>query len=103
MVRRASTQTAGEGSVNQDRGIDGEKQSEQQQHGMGQAQQWTVNNGFDQSVNNGTFGFDGAVGGFPNMGMHGMGDFSQMMPMAPNGMPNAMMGSFPNMMGKCEL
>lgn len=51
-------------------------------------------------MNNGSFGFDATNGGFPNMGLNGMGDFSQMMQFLPNGMPNNMMNSFPNMMGK---
>ncbi len=54
-------------------------------------------------MNNGVFGFDGTNGGFPNMGLNGMGDFSQMMQLMPNGMPNPMMGSFPNMTGKPEM
>ena len=99
VARRASTQTAGEGGVGQENGVDGEKQTEQQQ-GMAQDQQWAASNGFNQSMNGGALGLDGAAGGFPNMGLNGMGDFSQMMQFAPNGMPNAMMGSFPNMMGK---
>ena len=102
MTRRASTQTAGEGSTIQEKNNDGDKQAEQQQQVANQTQQWTANNGYNQGMNNGTFGFDGAAGGFPNMGLNGMGDFSQMMQMAPNGMQNPMMGSFPNMMGKCE-
>lgn len=50
-------------------------------------------------MNNSSFGLDG-TNGIPNMGLNGMGDFSQMMQFMPNGMPNPMMGAFPNMMGK---
>ena len=99
VTRRASTQTAGEGNGEQERGDESEKHSEQQQ-ASGSNQQWTANNGVEHGANNGVFGFDGNVGGFQNMGLNGMGDISQMMQLMPNGMPNPMMGSLPNMMGK---
>lgn len=35
-----------------------------------------------------------------NLPTNGMMDYNQMMQFMPNGMPNGMMGSFPNMMGK---
>jgi len=76
----------------QDKSDQRDQQSEQQGNMMGQS-------GPGQGMNAG-FGFDGSIGGFPNMGMNGMGDFSQMMQFMPNGMQNNMMGSFPNMMGK---
>ena len=98
MPRRDSTQTAGEGSVGQEKSDDVGKSTEQQ-HSSGQAQQWANMNGGGQGMSNAGFGFDG-TNGFPNMGVNGMGDFSQMMQFMPNGMPNAMMGTFPNMMGK---
>ena len=47
----------------------------------------------------GAFGLEGMNGVFPNMGLNGATDFSQMMQFMPNAMPNAMMGAFPNMMG----
>ena len=50
---------------------------------------------------NGSFGFDGMNNGFANMGFPGTTDFNQMMQMMPNTMPNALMGTFPNMMGMC--
>jgi len=98
MPRRDSTQTAGEGSVGQEKVDDGGKQSGRQQ-ASGQSQQWANMNGMGQGMNNASFGFDGTHG-FPNMGLNGMGDFSQMMQFMPNGMPNPTMGAFPNMMGK---
>ena len=68
---------------------------------MSQNQQWPASSsGFGQGMNNGAMGFQGAAGGFPSMGINGIGDFSQMMNFMPNGMPNPMMGSMPNMMGK---
>lgn len=102
VARRMSTQTAGDGSVGQEKGNGIEKNVEQKQ-AAGQNEQWAATNGFAQGMNNGALGFDGTNGGFPNMsnmGMTGMGDFSQMMQFMPNGMPNPMMGSFPNMMGE---
>lgn len=100
--RRMSTQTAGYGSAGQEKGEGGEKNAEQQK-AAGQTEQWVASNDFTQGMNNGVMGFDAANGGFPNisnMGMAGMGDFSQMMQFMPNGMANPMMGSFPNMMGE---
>jgi hypothetical protein len=97
-----STQTAGDGSVGQEKGDAIEKNVEQQQ-AVGQNEQWAATNGFAQGMNNGALSFDGTNGGFANlsnMGMTGMGDLSQMMQFMPNGMPNPMMGSFPNMMGE---
>ena len=64
---------------------------------MGQNEQWSQNS--VQGMNIGGFGFDGTNGGF-SMGFNGMGDFSQMMQFMPNGMPNPMMGAFPNVMGE---
>lgn len=101
MIRRASTQTVGEGSGGQERENESEKQTEQQQ-ASGHNQQWHANNGFDQGINNGAFGFDGSTGAFPNIGLNGMVDYSQMMHLMPNGIPNTLMGSFPNMIGKNE-
>lgn len=49
-------------------------------------------------MSNTGFGFE-MNGGFPSMANMGMGDFNQMMQFMPNGMPNNMMGQFPNMMG----
>ncbi|KAL6716904.1 hypothetical protein ACLMJK_004816 [Lecanora helva] len=97
VARRASTQTAGEGSGDSERANGAEKQSDQQQ--AANNQQWAANNGFEQGMSSGAFGFDGTTGGFADMAMNGMGDFSQMMQLMPNGMPNPMMNSFPNMMG----
>ena len=97
--RRESTQTAGDGSVVQEKTDDNEKQMEQQQQqSMGQNEQWAQNN--MQGTNIGGFGFDGTNGGFPNMGFNGIGDFNSMMSFLPNGMPNPMIGAFPNMMGE---
>lgn len=96
-----STQTAGDGSVGQEKGDASEKSLELQQ-AVGQNEQWAAMNGFAQG-NNGAISFDGTSGGFANLsnlGMTGMGDFSQMMQFMPNGMPSPMMGSFPNMMGE---
>ncbi len=62
---------------------------EHQQQFMGQNEQWAQNN--MQGMN---------IGGFPNMGFNGVGDFNQMMQFMPNGMPNPMMGTFPNIMGE---
>ena len=95
--RRASTQTAGDGSVGQEKTDDNEKQVLQQQS-MGQNEQWSQNN--LQGTNLSGFGFDGTNGGFPSMGFNGMGDFNQMMQFMPNGMPNPMMGAFPNIIGE---
>lgn len=97
MPRRASTQTAGEGSVSQEK-ADNEKQPEQQQM-VGQNEQWAANNGFGQGMNNDSFSFDGTSLNFP-MGFNNVGDFSQMMQFMPNGMANNMMGPLPNMMGE---
>ncbi len=72
-------------------------EQQQQQQSMGQNEQWAQNN--VQGMNIGGFGFDGTNGGFPSMGFNGVGDFNQMMQFMPNGMPNPMMGAFPNMMG----
>ena len=96
--RRASTQTAGDGSIGQEKTDDHEKEMEQQQQSMGQNEQWAQNN--VQGTNLGGFGFDGTTGGFPSMGFNGMGDFNTMMQFMPNGMPNPIMGAFPNMMGE---
>lgn len=71
-----------------------------QQQAMAQSQQQGANNELAQGMNNDAFGFDGTNGNFPNMGLNGVGDFNQMMPMMQNGMMNNMMGSFPNMMGE---
>lgn len=98
ILRRASTQTAGDGSVGQEKTEDNEKQKEMQQQSVGQNEQWAQNN--MQGMNIGGFGFDGTSGGFPSMGFNGVGDFNQMMQFMPNGMPNPMMGAFPNMMGE---
>ena len=65
---------------------------------MGQNEQWAASNGL--GMNGVGFGFDGTNGGFPNLGFNGVGDFNQMMQFMPNGMPNNMMGTIPNMMGK---
>ena len=100
MVRRESTQTAGDGNNRLDGETEGEKQSDQQ--GVGQNQQWDTNNEAQQGMNNGAFGMDSATG-FPTMGLNGMGDYNSMMQMMPNGMPNPMMGAFPNMMGKRQM
>lgn len=62
---------------------------------------WPTNGGIGQGMPNGSFGFDGMSNGFANMGFPGATDFSQMMQMMPNTMPNALMGTFPNMMGMC--
>ena len=48
-------------------------------------------------MSNGTFGFDGMSGGFSNMHFNPATDFSQMIQFMPNGMPNSLMGAFPNM------
>lgn len=48
---------------------------------------------------NGAFSNMGDVGGM-GMGQSGINDFSQVMQFMPNGMPNGMMGSMPNMMGE---
>ena len=60
---------------------------------------WPLNGGLGQGMMGGTFGLEGMNGVFPNMGLAGATDFSQMMQFMPNAMPNAMMGAFPNMMG----
>lgn len=65
---------------------------------MGQNEQWAQNN--VPGMNIGGFGFDGTNGCFPSMGFNGVGDFNQMMQFMPNGMPNPIMGTFPNMMGE---
>ena len=70
----------------------------EQRQSMGRNEQWAQSN--VQGTNISGFGFDGTNGGFPNMGFNGMGDFSQMMQFMPNGMPNPMMGAFPNIMGE---
>ena len=72
--------------------------------GQGQSGQWPNIIGTGQNIHNGTVGFDGMNGGFPNMGgFPGVGDFGQMMQLMPNAMPNAMIGAFPNLMGtSCE-
>ena len=57
-------------------------------------------NGSVSGMGNGTYGFDGMNGGFPNMGLNTPADFSQMMQLMPNGIQNNLMGAFPNMMGK---
>ena len=58
--------------------------------------QWPQSNA--SGMTNTGFGFE-TNGGFPNMANMGMGDLNQMMQLMPNGMPNNMMGQFPNMMG----
>ena len=66
----------------------------------GQNGQWSNNVGVGQSLPVGAAGFDGTNGGFPSMGgFTGAGDFSQMMQLMPNAMPNSLMSAFPNMMG----
>ncbi|KAK4692645.1 hypothetical protein P7C71_g4597, partial [Lecanoromycetidae sp. Uapishka_2] len=97
LPRQDSAQTAGDGSIGQDKTDENGKSSEQQQI-SGQTQQWANTNGMGQGMNTAGFGLDGA-NGFPNMGVNGMGEFSQMMQFMPNGMPNPIMGAFPNMMG----
>ena len=67
-----------------------------QQPSSGQNEQWAAMNDLAQGMNNGNFGFDG-TNNFPNMGFN---EFNSMMQFLPNGMPNPMMASFPNMMGK---
>ena len=67
-----------------------------QQQPSGQNEQWAEMNDLAQGMNNGNFGFDG-TNSFPNMGFN---EFNSMMQFLPNGMPNPMMASFPNMMGK---
>lgn len=62
--------------------------------------QWMAMNGTVPGMSNGAYGFDGVNGGFPNMGINGSTDFSQMMHFMPNGMQNGHMGAFPNMMCK---
>ena len=93
MPRRDSTQTAGDGSVGQDKSDDAGKPADQQ---------WANMSGNGQSMTMAGLNFDSS-NGFPNMGINAMGDFSQMMQFMPNGMPNPMMAAFPNMMGKSQL
>lgn len=78
-----------------EKGEENEKSSGQQQS-SGQNEQWVAMNDLAQGMNNGNFGFDG-TNNFPNMGFN---EFNSMMQFLPNGMPNPMMASFPNMMGK---
>ena len=78
-----------------EKGEENEKSSGQQQP-SGQNEQWAAMNDLAQGMNNGNFGFDG-TNNFPNMGFN---EFNSMMQFLPNGMPNPMMASFPNMMGK---
>ena len=92
--RRASTQTAGDGSFVQDLS-DQNEQPKQQAQGQIDKIQWSQNNG--SGMNNNGFGFD-MNAGFPNITSMGVGDFNPMMQFMPNGMPNNMMGQFPNMM-----
>ena len=93
LPRRDSAQTAGEESAGLEKGDTQEKSSEQQQL-YHQNEQWTSMNGLAQGMNNG-FNFNGT--GFSNMGFN---ELNPMMQFLPNGMPNAMMGPFPNAMGE---
>ena len=72
------------------------EKSSGQQPSSGQNEQWAAMNDLAQGMNNGNFGFDG-TNSFPNMGFN---EFNSMMQFLPNGMPNPIMASFPNMMGK---
>ena len=94
--RRASTQTAGDGSFVLD-ATDEKEQTKQQEQAKADDTQWSQSN--SSGMNSNDFGFD-VNGGFPNMANMGMGDFNPMMQFMPNGMPNNMMGQFPNMIGK---
>ena len=78
-----------------EKGEDNEKLSGQQPS-SGHNEQWVAMNDLAQGMNNGNFGFDG-TNSFPNMGFN---EFNSMMQFLPNGMPNPMMASFPNLMGK---
>ena len=99
-MRGASAQASGDVGDDQEKAVEGEKFEQERHQAMEQSTQWAANAGLAQGMPNGAFGFDGTNGGFPNMGMNGMGDFSQMMQMMPGGMPNNMMGSFPGAMGQ---
>ena len=81
---------------------------DQQHQDHGQNAQWSQENSAGPMFGKNGAGFDGVNGGFTNMGMtnninnlgfNGVGDFNQMMQLMPNGMPNNMMGGFPNVMG----
>ena len=63
-------------------------------------EQWAAMSGTMQGMNNGGFGFDGMLGGFPNMAFNSPADYTQMMQYMQNGMPNGIAGAFPNMMCK---
>lgn len=54
--------------------------------------QWAANGVAGLAMPNGALGMSGMNGALPI-------DYSQMMQFMPNGMPNNMMGAFPNMMG----
>lgn len=53
-----------------------------------------------QGMNNGNLGFEGMLGGFPNINYNNPTDYAQMMQFMQNGMPNNMAGAFPGMMCK---
>ena len=75
----------------QDNG-DEKEQTKQQEQAKGVNGAWPQGNGAG-------FSLEAMNGGFANVGNMGIGDFNQMMQFMPNGMPNNMMGQFPNMMG----
>ena len=61
-------------------------------------EQWAAMNESMQGMNNGGFGYDGILGGFPNMVFNNSTDYTQMMQYMQSGMQNDMMGVFPSMM-----
>lgn len=86
----------------QEKGSVDQEQSREQR--MNEHEQWGVNSGSGPLMNNGSFGFDAALGAFPsNMGFNGTGDFSQMMQFMPNSMTTNPIGAFPTMMGEHPL
>ena len=84
--------------------VDGDGRQDARQEPIGkhpeQNGQWESNGDIGQGGPNGNFPFGAMSGGFPNIGINGTPDFNQMMPFMANGMPNNLMGTFPNMMSK---
>ncbi len=94
--KQTSTDAAGDEKIRQDGAAESQKSKKHDEEKVGTLplSQNSVSN-----VHDSNFGFD-LNGNFPNMANMGMGEFNPMMQFIQSGMPNNMMGQFPNMMGK---
>ncbi len=82
-----------EAQSQQDLGGPGGQPSQEEMKEM--QEQWAAMNG---SMNGG-YGYDGMLGGFPNMAFNNPADYTQMMQYM-NGMQNGLPGTFAGMMSK---